>query len=87
MNNKQKSPYRALSVILILAVVNVILFWTCVYFDAKVIPDPDALGHPVPIFTAYFIVLMPVIDIVTTAICVIITIVRVKKAAQSDKLQ
>ena len=87
MNNKQKSPYRALSVILILAVVNVILFWTCVYFDAKVIPDPDALGHPVPILTAYFIVLMPVIDIVTTAICVIVTIVRVKKVAKSDKLQ
>ena len=87
MNNKQKSPYRALSVILLLAVVNVILFWTCVYFDAKVIPDPNALGHPVPILTAYFIVLMPVIDIVTTAICVIITIVRVKKAAKSDKLQ
>ena len=82
MGNKRKNPYRALIALIILAVVNVILFWLCVYVDTRLIPVPNAPGHPVPLFTAFFIIFMPVIDIIVAVICIVLTIVRVRKANQ-----
>lgn len=79
MNQKQKNPYRALLAIPITIVLNFVLFWLAVWIDTKVIPDPEALGHPVPVFTGFCILGLPVIDLVIAMVAILITIIRVTK--------
>ncbi len=50
MNQEQKNPYRALLAIPIAVLWNIVLFWLAVFVDTKILPDPSAHGHPVPIF-------------------------------------
>ena len=84
MNQKQKNPYRALLAIPIAALWNIILFWLAVFVDTKVLPNPEALGHPVPIFTGFCILGLPVIDLVIVLVVVFITIVRVTKLKRNN---
>ena len=84
MNQKQKNPYRALLAIPIAALWNIILFWLAVFVDTVIIPDPSALGHPVPIFTGFCILGLPVIDLVIVLVVVFITIVRVTKMNRNN---
>ena len=79
MNQKQKNPYRALLAIPIAVLWNIVLFWLAVFVDTKILPDPSAHGHPVPIFTGFCILGLPGIDLVIVLVVVFITIVRVTK--------
>lgn len=84
MNQKQKNPYRALMAIPIAILWNIVLFWLAVFVDTKVLPNPEALGHPVPIFTGFCILGLPVIDLVIVLVVVFITIVRVTKLKRNN---
>ncbi len=79
MKDKNKSPYRALLLLPVLVVINILMFWVCVYLDTKVFPDSTAMGHPAPILTLLFVVVMPVVDIVFAVVCIIITAVRLSR--------
>ncbi|MBQ5376175.1 MAG: hypothetical protein IIU45_04820 [Lachnospiraceae bacterium] len=85
MNEKQKNPYRGLFAIPVAILCNVLLFWLATWMDTKLVRNPKAHGHPIPVFTGFCIMGLPVIDLIILLTVVIVTIVRVKKANRNKE--
>lgn len=90
-------PLLFLLAIPVTLVIDIVLLCLASWIDFAVIPDPNAVGHPVPILTFIYMAIVPIISLVIfivftllAVIGVIINLVKnnkLKKAMDSQNVQ
>ena len=72
---KKKSPWLWLLMIPLQIAMDIVLFNVAIAIDSYIIPNPNALGHPVPALTLMAFVTLPVITLVVIIIALILSLI------------
>jgi hypothetical protein len=80
---KQKKVWTGLLLIPIAWLIDFISYFLCIYIDIMVIPDPNALGHPVPVTLLLWYILVIPFTIIMHLLGIIITVIRDGKRNKS----
>ncbi len=77
--NAGKKPFKWLLLIPIQLVLDVALFVLAAMIDIYVIPDPSAVGHPMPVFMLIAMLVLPLMTIVVLILSIVMHVVTRKR--------
>ncbi len=82
-SSKGKIPWLWLLLIPGKIVLDIIVFCAAAALDTYIVPDPNAMGHPAPVFTLIAFLVLPILTVIVIILSIIL--VAVSKSRRNKR--